>query len=203
MSSKKAKYSSPTKRVSSYPQRSKARVTFEDENPSERKKFLVKRRCSARHSELYSEKDQLAVDADSSLVVESMVERSSRDYKCGVCGQSKKGHKCQGEPSSWEVPPSSGRPTKKNDIILSLTDANYKSIMFSYFRKLGDMTDEEEETKVIDEAFNFFKISGDRFVRYQDWRHPALGFIPVDDKKARQSKYHSIEMFVWCRKFPT
>ena len=119
-------------------------------------------------------------------------------------GRKKKNEAKIGTPSQEDSRRSHPQNDDNNgDIILSMTDADYKSIMFSYFRKLGDTTDEEEEKKVIDEAFNFFKISGDRFVRYQDWRHPALGFIPLDDKEARESKYNSIEVFVRCRKFST
>ena len=98
------KYSLPTKRVSPYPKRSKARVTFkDDEQYSVQNTPLAKTkrgRSAARLSELYSDEDDDALDAESSADV-AITETPSRDYRCGVCGQPKKGHKCTGDPSSW------------------------------------------------------------------------------------------------------
>jgi len=57
-------------------------------------------RSSTRGSELHSEVDE-ALYLVSDVAI-SAAETTSRDYKCGVCGQPKKGHVCHGDPSSWE-----------------------------------------------------------------------------------------------------
>ena len=103
------KYSPPTKRVSSYPRRSRNRVTFKDDVQFSVQKTQVAKRvrssASARLSELHSQIDQKVLDTESSLVDDvatTDIRSSSRDYKCRVCGQPKKGHKCTGNPPSWE-----------------------------------------------------------------------------------------------------
>ena len=89
--------------------------------------------------------------------------------------------------SSQSVQTSSG-----NDIILSLRDANYKSIMFSFFRQLGtrQYLDEvsDEEKRVKEEVFNIFQSSGGRLMRHRDGRRPKEGLFEVDEKTARESK---------------
>ena len=64
-----------------------------------------------------------------------MEEKTSRDYKCGVCGLPKKGHKCQGAPSSsWEESftvapqtqtPARARSSKSRPIIKSGKSPKY------------------------------------------------------------------------------
>ena len=79
-----------------------------------------------------------------------------------------------------------------NDIVLSMKDANYKSIMFSFFQKLGAKTssnrDVEEEKKVKDEAYAFFKNTGGRLLSYINYRRVEDGVVEVDEKTARDSK---------------
>ena len=84
ISSKKAKYSPPTKkRASPYPKRSKARaVTFEDEQSLVQRTTTVKRNRSSSRWYQYEEDNQLELCVETSLVPE---EKASRDYKCSVC----------------------------------------------------------------------------------------------------------------------
>lgn len=89
------KYSPLTERISPYPQRNKARVTFKDDL-----QYSVQ-----SHSELHGQVqvDDEVLDAESSLVNDVAMttpRSSSREYTCGVCGQPKKGHKCTGNSST-------------------------------------------------------------------------------------------------------
>ena len=75
-----------------------------------------------------------------------------------------------------------------DDVIMSMTDANYKSTMYSYFRKLEKSTDEEDEEKLKNEVFNLLKKKGGRIYRYLDWRHHELGVVELDDQKVMRSE---------------
>ncbi len=81
-----------------------------------------------------------------------------------------------------------------NDIILSLKDGTYRTIMHQYFRKLEDnmedgRRDEEEERKTKEEVFKLLKNAGGRLLTYVDHRRTKLGFNQVDEKTARSSEY--------------
>ncbi len=81
-----------------------------------------------------------------------------------------------------------------NDIILSLKDSTYKTIMHQYFRKLEDnmedgMRDEQEERITKEEVFKLLKNAGGRLLTYVDHRRTKLGFNQVDEKTARLSEY--------------
>ena len=82
-----------------------------------------------------------------------------------------------------------------NDIILSLKDSTYKTIMHQYFRKLEEtmqdgVRDEDKEKKVKEEVYTLLKNAGGRLLKYEDHRRPDLGFIHVDDETARNSEYN-------------
>jgi hypothetical protein len=84
-----------------------------------------------------------------------------------------------------------------NDIILSLKDSTYKTIMYQYFRKLDEnikngARDEEEERKIKEEVYNLLKNAGGRLLNYADYRKPNLGFIQVDEEAARAGEYLSL-----------
>jgi len=78
----------------------------------------------------------------------------------------------------------------KDDIFLSLKDDCYRTHMFAYFRKLGALKqfqrDTDEEKRVKEEAFMFFKNSGRKLVKCHDWKRPELGHFEVDDEYARR-----------------
>ena len=80
---------------------------------------------------------------------------------------------------------------KGKDVILSMRDANYKATMFSFFQKLGAKTsvqrDPDEEKKVKEEAYDFFKNSGGRLMIYRT-KSVADGLMKADDKAAWSSK---------------
>jgi len=94
-------------------------------------------------------------------------------------------------------------PLIENGIIVSMKDPNYKAIMFSFFRKLGavsrDKRDGNEETRVKEEAFNFFKnYSGGRFMNYVNYRSTKDGIVEVDEKTARISELCVLHSFSMC-----
>ena len=80
---------------------------------------------------------------------------------------------------------------KGKDVVLSMRDANYKATMFSFFQKLGAKTsvqrDLDEEKKVKEEAYDFFKNSGGRLMIYRT-KSVADGLMKADDKAAWSSK---------------
>ena len=87
-----------------------------------------------------------------------------------------------------------------DSIVLSMMNPNYKSIMFSYFQKLGatpkELRDEDEEERVEQEVFALLKkVGGGRFVKYINFRSPQLGVVEVDERTARAS-----ELCVLCVK---
>ena len=78
-------------------------------------------------------------------------------------------------------------------IVLSMKDPNYKSIMFSYFQKLGatpkHLRDKNEEERVEKEVVALLKkLGGGRFVKYINFRSPHSGVVEVDEKTARTSE---------------
>lgn len=90
-------------------------------------------------------------------------------------------------------------------IFLSLKDDFYRENLFGYFRKLGAKSerqrDSEEEKRVKEEAYNFFKTSGGKLVKHNDWKKPELGFYEVDDEYARKSECtsgYSTRFFISC-----
>jgi len=81
-----------------------------------------------------------------------------------------------------------------NDIILSLQDSTYKTIMYQYYRKLEEKTkdgirNEEEEMKTKEEVYKLLKNAGGRLLNYVDYRRPNSGFFQVDEETARASEY--------------
>ena len=80
-----------------------------------------------------------------------------------------------------------------NDMILSLKDEQYRTVMFKAFRKLGAKKeserdkDLERQTKM--DVFNSFKDSGIRMVKHINYRKPDLGLMEADDAYARDSKW--------------
>lgn len=92
------KSTTKSSRVSPYPKRNKARVTFKDDLQYS----VQKTPASASLLEPQSRVDDEVLDAESSLAhdVTATESRSARGYTCGVCGQPKKGHKCRGDPST-------------------------------------------------------------------------------------------------------
>jgi len=77
-----------------------------------------------------------------------------------------------------------------NDIILSLKDSTYKTIMHQYYRKLDEtmlngVRNEDEEKRVKEEVYTLLKNAGGRLLKYEDHRRPDLGFIHVDEETAR------------------
>ena len=78
------------------------------------------------------------------------------------------------------------------NIYLSLKNDFYRENLFAYFHKLGTKTesqrDSDEEKRVKEEAYNFFKTSGGKLVKHNDWKKPELGYYEVDDEYARRSK---------------
>lgn len=89
---------------------------------------------------------------------------------------------------------------KGKDVILSMRDANYKATMFSFFQKLGAKTsiqrDPDEEKKVKEEAYDFFKNSGGRLMIYRT-KSVADGLMKADDKAAWSSKCFGLIYFVY------
>ena len=82
-----------------------------------------------------------------------------------------------------------------NDIILSLKDSTYKTIMHQYYRKLDEtmlngVRNEDEEKRVKEEVYTLLKNAGGRLLKYEDHRRPDLGFIHVDEETARNSEYN-------------
>ncbi len=91
------------------------------------------------------------------------------------------------------------------NIFLSLKNDFYRENLFGYFRKLGTMTerqrDSEQENRVKEEAYNFFKTSGGKLVKHNNWKRPELGFYEVDDEYARKSECTFgclTRFFVYC-----
>lgn len=82
-----------------------------------------------------------------------------------------------------------------NDIILSLKDSTYKTIMHQYYRKLAAIEDldgvngRKEEKNIKEEVFTLLKNAGGRLLSYVDDRNPSMGFIQINDKTARASEY--------------
>lgn len=100
------------RKSSSYPERSKARVTFKDDLQYSTQKTPVAKSArtsaSARLSKLPNQVDAQVLGAESSLADDVAIAKPrlvsrARDYKCSVCGQPKKGHICRGDPSSAVV----------------------------------------------------------------------------------------------------
>lgn len=92
-----------------------------------------------------------------------------------------------------------------NDIILSLKDSTYKTIMHQYFRKLAaiedleGMNDRKEEKNIKEEVFTLLKNAGGRLLSYVDDRNPSMGFIQINDKTARASEYYILLYHsFWC-----
>ena len=87
-----------------------------------------------------------------------------------------------------------------NDVILSMQNANYKATMFSFFRQMGahavNERDQDEETRVRNEAYDFFKGLGGRMLKLRNHRKPKEGLVEVDEKTARNSKYHFSECHI-------
>jgi len=79
------------------------------------------------------------------------------------------------------------------NIFLSLKDDFYRETLFSYFRKLGAISESqrnnEEEKRAKEEAYHFFKTSGGILVQHHDWKKPDLGFYEVDEEYARNSEF--------------
>src|SRR5210317_732599 len=78
---------------------------------------------------------------------------------------------------------------KNEDIIMSMTDDRYKSNMYGFYQKLGVSAKEEDEEKMKKEVFDLFQSLNGRFVRYNNWRHPQLGVVELDDKEVKRSEY--------------
>ncbi len=95
-----------------------------------------------------------------------------------------------------ESDPSPNFQPTSNDMILSLRDEQYSSVMFKAFRKLGAKReserdkDLERQTKL--DVFNYFKDSGVRMVKHINYRKPDLGLMEADDTYARDSKWDEI-----------
>jgi len=92
-----------------------------------------------------------------------------------------------------------------NDIILSLKDSTYKTIMHQYFRKLAaiedleGVNDRKEEKNIKEEVFTLLKNAGGRLLSYVDDRNPSMGFIQINDKTARASEYYVLIIHsFWC-----
>lgn len=86
-----------------------------------------------------------------------------------------------------------------HDMILSLKDEQYRTVMFKAFRKLGAKKeserdkDIERQTKM--DVFNSFKDSGVRMVKHINYRKPDLGLVEADDAYARDSKCNDNTFF--------
>lgn len=79
-----------------------------------------------------------------------------------------------------------------NDIVLSLKDSTYKTIMYQYFRKLEETKqdgDKAEDEEIREEVFTLLKNAGGRLLKYKEHRRPEMGFIHMDDETARTSEY--------------
>ena len=79
-----------------------------------------------------------------------------------------------------------------NDIVLSLKDSTYKTIMYQYFRKLEETKqdgDKAEDEEIREEVFTLLKNAGGRLLKYKEHRKPEMGFIHMDDETARTSEY--------------
>eukprot|EP00986_Skeletonema_menzelii_P008700 scaffold3769_cov140-Skeletonema_menzelii.AAC.5 len=78
------------------------------------------------------------------------------------------------------------------NIFLTLTNDYYRENLFDFFRKLGatneSQRDSEEEKRVKEEAYNFFKTSGGKLVKHINWKKPEMGYYEVDDESARSSE---------------
>ena len=65
--------------------------------------------------------------------------------------------------------------------------------MYSFFRQAGAFTahegDQDEEKRVRNEAYNFFKGLGGRMMKLRNHRKPKAGLVEVDEETARKSKY--------------
>ncbi len=100
------------------------------------------------------------------------------------------------EDSDYEDDSKSSLPvqTSGNDIILSMKEANYRMIMFSFFRQLKvhavKERDRDEERRVRNEAYDFLKGLGGRMMKYRNRLKPEEGLVDVDEKTARASKFH-------------
>ena len=97
------------------------------------------------------------------------------------------------EDSDYEDDSKSSLPSG-NDIILSMKEANYRMIMFSFFRQLKvhavKERDRDEEKRVRNEAYDFLKGLGGRMMKYRNRLKPEEGLVDVDEKTARASKFH-------------
>ena len=71
-----------------------------------------------------------------------------------------------------------------------MTDDRYKSNMYGFYQKLGVSANEEDEEKMKKEVFDLFQSLNGRFVRYNNWRHPQLGVVELDEKEVKRSEYH-------------
>lgn len=93
------------------------------------------------------------------------------------------------EDSKSSLPAPSG-----NDIILSMKDANYKMIMFSFFQQLKVHTvkerDQDEEKRVRNEAYDFLNGLGGRMMKYRNRLRPEEGLVDVDEETARACKFY-------------
>lgn len=79
-----------------------------------------------------------------------------------------------------------------NDIVLSLKDSTYKTIMYQYFRKLEETKQDgvgAEDEEIREEVFTLLKNAGGRLLKYKEHRRPEMGFIHMDDETARTSEY--------------
>jgi len=98
--------------------------------------------------------------------------------------------------SDYEDDSNSSLPVQEsgNDAILSMKNANYKTIMFSFFRQLKTHAvherDKDEEKRVKNEAFALLKSLGGRMMKYRNRMKPSDGLVEVDEKTARLRKYH-------------
>lgn len=98
--------------------------------------------------------------------------------------------------SDYEDDSNSSLPVQAsgNDAILSMKNANYKTIMFSFFRQLKTHAvherDRNEEKRVKNEAFALLKSLGGRMMKYRNRMKPSDGLVEVDEKTARLRKYH-------------
>ncbi len=91
----------------------------------------------------------------------------------------------------------SGKSSSKKDaIILSLTDEQYRQLMEEYFKKLGTKTigdrigekQANEEKATAQQVFNQLKGKGGRFVRLANPRNLDGGHEEMDDDEALKSK---------------
>lgn len=79
------------------------------------------------------------------------------------------------------------------NIFLSLKNDFYRENMFTFFRKLGAVNesqrDSEEEKRVKDKAYDFFRTSGGKLVQHNNWKKPEQGYYECDEEYARKSEF--------------